>query len=74
MSYLFQRNQHSASGPSTTVLACYEERTEGIHELVESFHQLIKDDYRIEEVPKEFYHKQFNQDFVRIVRMTPKHA
>lgn len=59
-------------GPSTTVLACYEERTDGIHELIESFHQLIKDDFDIEEVPKEFYHQQFNQDFVRIVRMTSK--
>jgi len=59
------------TGPNTTILACYEERTEGIHELVESFHQLLKDNFLIEEVPKEYYHDQFNQDFVRIVRMTP---
>jgi len=62
------------TGPNTTIIACYEERTPSIHELIESFHAQLADCYTIEDVPKEFYFEQYNQDFVRLVRMTPKRS
>lgn len=53
----------------TEILVCYEVRTMGIKALIARWHELIKDEFSIEYLPKSCICEQYKQDFVQLVRM-----
>jgi len=59
----------SAGRSETVVLACYEERTKEISELVHRWHAMLGEHFVICDVERDALDKKYLQDYVRIVTM-----
>ncbi|XP_028854388.1 protein N-lysine methyltransferase METTL21D [Denticeps clupeoides] len=58
------------SGPQTTVICCYEQRTEGVNPKVEKlFLEMLLRDFQCEEVPNERQDPEFNSPDIRILHL-----
>lgn len=66
----------SAGRSETVILACYEERTKEISELVRRWHSMLSEHFVIYDVERDLLDAKYRQDYVRIVRIlcrSPQH-
>lgn len=66
----------SAGRSETVILACYEERTKEISELVRRWHSMLSEHFVIYDVERDLLDAKYTHDYVRIVRIlcrNPQH-
>jgi len=60
----------STGRSKTVILACYEERTKEIRELVCRWHAMLDEYFEIYDVERDVLDAKYMQDYIRIVRMS----
>lgn len=63
----------STGHSGTVVLACYEERTKEISQLVCRWHSMLSAYFVIDDVDRGLLDAQYMQDYIRVVTMTCRH-
>jgi len=59
----------SAGRSQTVILACYEERTKEIRELVCRWHAMLDQYFTIHDVERDILDAKYRQDYIRVVKM-----